>query len=290
MTITAALVKELRDRTNSPMMDCKRALQEANGDIEQAIENMRKSGAIKAAKKEGRITAEGVVLCASSPDKKTVVIIELNCETDFVARSDDFKTFAQDLVNVALAAKVADLPTLLITKMGDHTVEEVRQALIAKLGENVNIRRIELLSSEGNVSAYRHGDRIAVIVSFEGDDQLGKDLAMHIAASNPQVVAPTDVSEDMINKEKEIYMAQAAESGKPKEIIEKMVAGRISKFLNEVSLLGQPFVKDVDISIETLLKQQNGKVYQFVRFEVGEGIEKKVDNFVEEVLAQARGE
>lgn len=290
MTITAALVKELRELTNAPMMDCKKALTETDGSINDAIEWLKKKGAIKAAKQAGRIATEGVILVSISTDKKAAVIVELNCETDFVARGEQFKAFGQALVQLALETGAADLPALLAARLGSQTVEETRQALMTKIGENVNIRRVERIISEHNVAAYTHGDRIGVILSFEGDDQLGKDLAMHIAASHPQVIAPENVSEDMINKEKEIYMAQALESGKPRDIIEKMVMGRISKFLNEISLQGQPFVKDPDITVGQLLKQRNANVYSFIRFEVGEGLEKKVDNFVEEVLAQARGE
>lgn len=289
MAVTAEQVKQLRDRTNAPMMECKKFLQMTDGDIELAIEKMRESGATKAAKKEGRITAEGMVRVAVSADKKMGVIVEINSETDFVSRSEDFKQFADQVVKVALAAKTKDLPALLAAKYGDDTVEVARQNLIAKLGENINIRRVTLLESTGAVAAYSHGERIGVLVSYQGDEQLGKDLAMHIAASNPQVVNPEDVSQELIEKEKKIYLVQAAESGKPQDIIDKMVAGRINKFLAEVSLAGQPFVKDPDITVGKLLTKSNGKVNSFTRYEVGEGIEKKVDNFAEEVMAQVRG-
>lgn len=290
MAITAALVKELRERTNAPMMDCKRYLQKTDGDIEKAIEEMRKSGAAKAAKKEGRITAEGIIIVLTSDDRKAGVIIELNSETDFVSRSEDFNNFANGIAKIALDNKISDVETLLSTNMGDATVEETRQTLIAKLGENLNIRRVLLINSEHAVAGYTHGARIGVLVSLQGSEQLGRDLAMHIAASNPQVVSPEQVAEDVIAKEKEIFMAQAAESGKPPEIVEKMVSGRIAKFLNEVSLHGQPFVKDPDTSVGKLLKSNNAEVLNFIRFEVGEGIEKKVGNFAEEVMAQVRGE
>jgi len=290
MAITAALVKKLRELTDAPMMECKKFLEKTEGDIEKAIEEMRKSGAAKAAKKEGRITAEGIILVAISEDSKTGIIIEVNSETDFVAKSDDFKTFCTELLTVALKNKTATLDALLKAPMQDATVEAARQSLIAKIGENINIRRVELIESEHEVAHYKHGDRIGVLVNFKGAEQLGKDLAMHIAASKPEVVTPEQVSEEMINKEKEIFMSQAAESGKPQEIIEKMVTGRINKFLNEISLHGQPFVKDPDMTVGKLLKDNNAEVYNFVRYEVGEGIEKKADNFVEEVIAQARGE
>lgn len=290
MAITAALVKELRERTNAPMMDCKRYLQKTDGDIEKAIEEMRKSGAAKAAKKEGRITAEGMIVVLTSEDKKAGVMIELNSETDFVSRSEDFNNFANGIAKIALDNSISDVDTLLAAKMGESTVEETRQTLIAKLGENLNVRRVLLITSEHAVAAYTHGARIGVLVNLQGSEQLGRDLAMHIAASNPQVIAPEHVAEDLIAKEKEIFMAQAAESGKPQAIIEKMVSGRIAKFLNEVSLHGQPFVKDPDTSVGKLLKNNNAEVISFVRFEVGEGIEKKVDNFAEEVMAQVRGE
>jgi len=290
MAITAALVKELRERTDAPMMECKKFLEKTNGDIDKAIEEMRKAGSAKAAKKEGRITAEGIIIVLTSSDKKTGVIIELNSETDFVARSEDFRKFADDLAEVALTNRIADIDSLLAAKMNGSTVEEIRQSLIAKLGENIKVRRVELIVSDHEISSYKHGDRIGVLVNFQGDEQLGKDLAMHIAASNPQVVAPEHVPEEMIAKEKEIFLAQAAESGKPQEIIEKMVAGRISKFLNEVSLHGQPFVKDPDVTIVKLLKSKNAEVIEFIRFEVGEGIEKKVENFADEVMSQVRGD
>ena len=290
MAITAAIVKELRERTDAPMMECKKYLIETNGDVEKAIELMRKSGAAKAAKKEGRITAEGIILVATSEDKKVGVVIEINSETDFVARSDHFKQFASNILAIALANRTSSVEALLAVATENGTVDELRQALIAKIGENINIRRVELIESEYEVAHYSHGDRIGVLVNFKGAENLGKDIAMHIAASNPQVVAPEQVSEDVINKEKEIYISQAAESGKPQDIIEKMVVGRINKFLNEISLEGQPFVKDPDTTVGKWLKTNNAEVFAFSRFEVGEGIEKKEDNFVDEVLAQARGE
>lgn len=290
MAITAALVKELRERTNAPMMDCKKALQENDGDIEKAIDYMREKGAIKAAKKGGRITAEGIIVVLTSDDKKIGVIIELNSETDFVSRNEDFKKFANDIAKIALDNRLSTIEALQAAKMGGSTVEETRQALIAKLGENINIRRVSLIETEHEVASYSHGDRIGVLVSVKGEEQLGKDLAMHIAASNPQVIAPEHVSEDLIAKEKEIFMAQAAESGKPQDIIEKMVAGRIAKFLNEISLHGQPFVKDPDMTVAKLLKNNKAEVVTFIRFEVGEGIEKKTENFADEVMAQVRGE
>ncbi len=292
MGITAALVKELRERTGSGMMECKKTLVETNGDIEAAIELMRKSGMAKADKKAGRIAAEGCVIMKSTDDGKKSVIIEVNCETDFVTKSEDFINFTTQLSEQALANNPADLDALLAMPLGDLTVDKARQALIAKIGENVNVRRYEAVSTEnGVVGQYLHGERIGVLVSLEdgGDAALAKDIAMHIAATNPAAISADDVPAEMIEKEKEIFSAQAAESGKPAEIIEKMITGRIRKYLAEITLLGQAFVKNPDQTIEKLLKESNANVTSFVRFEVGEGIEKKEDNFAEEVMAQAKG-
>jgi elongation factor Ts len=288
MQITASLVKELRERTGAGMMDCKKALQEADGDIEVAIEEMRKSGAANAAKKAGRIAAEGII--SIKQDGKNVTIAEINCETDFVAKDESFLKFADGVINAISSEGPADVDTLKALNIGDQTVEEVNQQLIAKIGEKITVRRFEKLSSEGQFGCYLHGERIGVVVELEGGDEaLAKDLAMHIAASKPVCISEKEVSQDILDKEKEIFVAQAEESGKPAEIIEKMVSGRIKKFLKEITLLGQPFVKDPDQTVDQLLKLANASVTSFIRFEVGEGIEKKVDNFAEEVMSQAKG-
>jgi elongation factor Ts len=285
--ITAALVKELRERTGVAMMECKKALVAADGDIEKAIEEMRKSGMAKAAKKAGRTAAEGAIIIADGDNK--AVILEVNSETDFVARDENFINFCQQVVNVAIANEINDVETLLAANTDGVTVEEARQTLISKIGENINVRRIVLVKSSDNIGSYRHGDKIGVVVVLSGGDaELARDIAMHIAATKPEVINPEDVSEESINHEKEIFSAQALESGKPVDIVEKMVAGRIKKFLNEISLTGQPFVKNPEQTVGALLKEKSAKVENFVRFEVGEGIEKEADNFVEEVMAQAR--
>lgn len=288
MQITAALVKELRERTGAGMMECKKALTENNGDIEAAIEAMRISGQAKAAKKAGRVAAEGLISVAQ--DGNRAAMVEINSETDFVAKGDDFKDFCNAVAQTALSHQTADLDALLNASLDSgKTVEEGRKDLIAKIGENIGVRRV-ILAEAPNLGVYLHGTRIGVLVELEGGDvDLAKDIAMHIAASRPVCVAADDVPAELLEKEKEIFSAQAAESGKPPEIIEKMVQGRIGKYLKEVTLLGQPFVKDPEQSIEKLLKTANAKALGFTRFEVGEGIEKKVDNFVEEVMQQASG-
>jgi elongation factor Ts len=288
MQITASLVKELRERTGAGMMDCKKALNEADGDIEVAIEEMRKSGAANAAKKAGRIAAEGIISVKQSD--KSAIILEINCETDFVAKDENFLNFANSVIEAIDTHGPADVETLMGLSAGEQTIEEANQQLIAKIGEKITIRRFEKITSEGQIGNYLHGNRIGVIVEIEGGDEaLAKDLAMHIAASKPVCVSEGEVSQDILNKEKEIFSAQAEESGKPAEIIEKMVTGRIKKFLKEITLLGQPYVKDPDQTVENLLKSANASVLSFRRYEVGEGIEKKVDNFAEEVMSQAKG-
>ncbi len=293
MTITAEQVRELRERTGAGMMECKKALVAAGGSIDAAIDAMRKSGTAKADKKAGRVAAEGAVIAKTSHDHHTGVIVEINCETDFVGRDDNFKHFAERVAEVALASKLSDVAVLSAQPIEPNsatTIEQARAALIAKVGENVQIRRVELFTTDGKLVSYIHGGRIGVMVQLTGGDiQLGRDLAMHIAANNPLVVSSDKVPAELVNKEKEIFSAQAATSGKPPAIIEKMVEGRIKKFLDEVSLLGQPFVKNPDISVAQLLKQNNAQVQHFVRFAVGEGIEKQTENFAEAVMAQVRG-
>jgi len=291
MEITAALVKELRERTSAGMMECKKALQETNGDIDAAAEYMRKTGLAKADKKSGRIAAEGLIGIAQSADGKAAAIVEVNSETDFVAKGDDFKNFVQTLADLALAKKASDIDSFKELKMADgNTVSDNVKAMIAKIGENINVRRISYVQSNGRVSFYLHGSKIGVLVSLDGgSDEVGKDVAMHIAASKPVCVSADEVPAQLIEKEREIYTAQAAESGKPADIVEKMVNGRISKFLKEITLLGQPFVKDTDKTIEKLLKDASASVASFIRLEVGEGIEKKTENFADEVMAQVKG-
>ncbi len=291
MEITAALVKELRERTGSGMMECKKALVETHGDIEAAIEAMRKSGLAKADKKAGRIAAEGVILIESGTNGKQAAMVEINCETDFVSKSDDFKDFAAAVVQRVLGDRPEDAEALLALplKKGADGINSARQALVMKLGENINVRRF--VRYEGDVvGSYLHSGRIGVLVELRGGDMaLAKDIAMHVAASRPVSVSSADVAPELIAKEREIFAAQAAESGKPAAIIEKMVEGRIKKFLAEVTLLGQPFVKNPDISVEQRLKESGAQVLRFQRFEVGEGIEKKSENFADEVMAQVRG-
>jgi len=292
MAITAATVKELRERTGAGMMDCKKALQETDGDIEKAIEDMRKSGMAKAAKKAGRVAAEGLLVIKQDADSVQVVIAEINAETDFVTKDDNFKGFCDQVADCILANQPADIDSLMACNIGEQTVEEARQQLVAKIGENTSVRRFSLVdSAQGTLGSYLHGVRIGVIVELEGGDEaLAKDIAMHIAASNPICIAEADVPKDLLDKEKEILIAQAEESGKPPEIIEKMIGGRINKFLKEITLLGQSFVKDPDQTVAKLLESGSASVKSFIRYEVGEGIEKRNDNFAEEVMAQAKGE
>lgn len=293
MAITASLVKELRERTGAPMMKCKKFLEEAGGDIEKAIEKMREADPKQAAKKAGRITAEGIVITNVSDDGKSGTILEVNCETDFVTRNEDFLNFANEVAQRALAVKANDVAMLgeqALVEGQAASIEQARQDLVAKIGENINLRRVAYIESDDIVANYVHGSRIGVIVGLKGaSSQLGKDIAMHIAASNPVVVSPDQVPADLVNKEKEIYSAQAKESGKPQEIIEKMIQGRLNKFLDEVSLEGQPFVKDPDSKVGKLLKDAGASVTGFIRYEVGEGIEKKQEDFAAEVMAQVRG-
>jgi elongation factor Ts len=293
-TITASMVNELRQRTGSGMMDCKKALVEANGDIEQAVENMRKAGQAQADKKASKVTAEGMVAIESSEDNKHAVMVEVNCQTDFVAIGDDFKKFVKDITKVALQSN-STTPEQLLEASYDqsHTVDQARRNLVAKIGENINIRRLVNIKAENPkciVGAYLHGSKIGVVVELEGGvPQLAKDLAMHIAASSPMVVNPSDVPQEFVAKEKEIFTAQASQSGKPAEIIEKMISGRINKMLDEVSLTGQPYVKDPNTTVGKLLKAENAKVSRFTRYSVGEGIEKEVVDFATEVMAQVKG-
>jgi len=289
--ITAAQVKELRERTGAGMMECKKALNATGGDVQLAIEELRKSGRAKADKKAGRIAAEGIVIVRASNDAKYAVMIEVNSETDFVARDENFLAFANGVADAALQAKVGNIDALSSLKISGMDIEDARKALIAKVGENINVRRIAATHpAAATVGTYLHGNRIGVVVELDVDNkELAKDIAMHIAASKPLVISADEVSADLVAKEKEIYMAQAASSGKPQDIIEKMVAGRLKKYLDEISLLGQPFVKDPETLIANLLAKHRAKVIAFTRFEVGEGIEKESEDFVEAVMAQVHG-
>ena len=284
MAVTAALVKELRERTGAGMLDCKKALVETDGDIELAIENMRKSGQAKAAKKAGRIAAEGVILTKISGNVATMM--EVNCETDFVARDEGFLAFGKKLVDVASANNINDMETLNAAELDGETVQAVRDTLVAKIGENISPRRV--INVEGdNLGAYVHGGRIGVIAILNGgDEELAKDVAMHVAAASPQFVKPEDVPAEVVAKEKEIQIDIAVQSGKPADIAEKMVTGRMKKFTGEISLTGQAFVKDPSQTVGQLLASKNAYVINFVRFEVGEGIEKKEEDFAAEVAAQ----
>ncbi|HKK03355.1 MAG TPA: translation elongation factor Ts [Gammaproteobacteria bacterium] len=290
MSISASMVKELRERTGAGMMECKKALVETGGDIEAAVEHMRKQGLAKADKKAGRIAAEGLVVVSGTPDGKRAAIVEVNCETDFVSGGDDFQAFAKQVGELVLETRPADLDALLATPVEGATVEETRRALVAKIGENIGVRRYAVLESDGVVGSYVHGTRIGVLVALEGGDEgLARDLAMHIAASRPQYVDESGVPEAFLAKEREILVEQAAGEGKPAEIVAKMVEGRLRKQLAEITLVGQPFIKDPDTRVGKLLSDNGATVQAFVRYEVGEGIEKKEDNFVEEVMSQVRG-
>ena len=291
MTITAALVKELRERTGAGMMDCKKALVETNADLEAAIDLMRASGAAKAAKKAGRVASEGLVNVAISDDNKNAVILEVNSETDFVTKGQPFIDFVNALGRLALKNKPESAETFLTqTLESGETVDEAREGIIAKIGENISVRRLQIVNAENGVlGAYKHGDRIAVLAVLSGKNSgLAKDIAMHIAASKPECISEEHLSNEFLEREKAIFIEQAKDSGKPDNIIEKMIVGRMKKFVNEVTLYGQAFIKDPDTSVGKLVKSHNAEVKFFVRFEVGEGIEKKEDNFVEEVMAQAQ--
>ncbi|NOY66165.1 MAG: elongation factor Ts [Gammaproteobacteria bacterium] len=291
MAITAALVKELRDRTGAGMMECKKALVETDGDVEGAIEAMRKSGLAKADKKSGRVAAEGIISVNVSDDNKQAVMVEINSETDFVSKGDDFKGFVDTVMQTAVAESPDSIEALLAAKTEDGlSVEDTCKALVAKIGEKIQVRRLAKISGDNLVASYLHGDRIGVLVELKGGDTaLGRDVAMHIAASKPLFVKNDDVEQSVLEKEKDIFVAQAKDSGKPDNIIEKMVEGRLRKYLAEITLMGQPFVKDPDQTVEKLLAGNKAEVVSFVRLEVGEGIEKKTENFADEVMAQVKG-
>jgi len=292
MAITAALVKELRERTGAGMMDCKKALTETDGDMEAAIDLMRTSGAAKAAKKAGRVAAEGLVKVNISDDNKTATILEVNSETDFVTKGDAFIDFVDTLGALALKTTPSNIEEFLTQTLDNgDSLEKAREDIVAKVGENVAIRRVQTVTVDnGSIGAYKHGERIAVLTVLEGGDEtLAKDIAMHIAATKPECITEDELSADLLEREKAIFVEQAKESGKPDNIIEKMIVGRMKKFVNEVTLYGQAFVKDPDTTVGNLAKSNNAEVKSFVRFEVGEGIEKKEENFADEVMAQIQG-
>jgi elongation factor Ts len=287
MNVTAESVKQLRERTGAGMMECKKALVETRGDLDAAAELMRKSGLAKADKKATRIAAEGTV--AIERAGLEAVLVEVNCETDFVARSDEFQEFARDVASIALQHKPASLEALMAQKQGRGSLEERRRALIAKLGENISVRRFDRVSAPTALGTYLHSGRIGALVALRGgDEELARDLAMHVAATNPAYIDAARVPPDALDKERGILTEQTRGEKKPADIIAKMVEGRLRKYLAEITLLGQPFVKDPDTTVEKLLKKSAATVVQFTRYEVGAGIEKKQDDFVGEVMAQVK--
>ena len=290
MAVTASMVKELRERTGAGMMECKKALVETNGDMEAAAENMRKVGLAKADKKASRVAAEGKVALASNDSNTKAVMVEVNSETDFAAKDASFLAYVETVANQALAMDTADVEALMAADMDGSNLELERQALIAKIGENIQVRRISRMTTDGNIGAYVHGGRIGVLVELEGGNaEVAHDVAMHIAALNPAFIDVDDVPADILEKEKRFLISQAEDSGKPADIIEKMVAGRMRKHLSTITLLGQDFVKDGDITVGKLLKQNDASVKSFTRLAVGEGIEKKQENFADEVMQQVKG-
>ena len=288
MVITAGLVKELRERTGAGMMDCKKALVEVDGDLEQAADLLRKAGQAKADKKASRVAAEGLVLLKQDTENGHHVVLEINSETDFVAKDENFTRYAETVAEAALSGRPADVQELMALDVDGESLETLRLEIVAKLGENISVRRFSLVASDRLVGAYSHMGRIGVLVEVDGGTaELAKDLAMQVAATSPRYVSADEVPEGELAKEREILTAQAAQEGKPEEIVQKMVEGRLRKHLDEVTLAGQPFVKDPDKRVRDLLAEAEATVVGFLRFEVGEGIEKKADDFVQEVMAQA---
>jgi len=282
------MVKELRERTGAGMMECKKALVETDGDLAAAVEQLRKSGQAKADKKAGRVAADGRIVIAAGDD--AVAVVEVNSETDFVAKDENFSAFAEKVAALVLAERPSGLEELMAAELDGQSVEEARKALIAKVGENIGVRRFEVVPADGNTGIYSHGARIGSVVVLDGGAaELARDLAMHVAASNPACISEDDVDPEQLASERPILTEQAQDSGKPAEIIEKMVEGRLRKWLSEITLVGQPFVKDPDITVGKLLDKAGASVKRFVRYEVGEGIEKKEENFAEEVMAQIQG-
>jgi len=291
MSISADTVKQLRERTGAGMMECKKALVETGGDLDAAAELMRKQGLAKADKKATRIAAEGVIAVERAADGLAAAMVEVNCETDFVAREQDFRAFSKAVAGRVVTERPQTLDALLQAKLdGSESIEERRRALVAKIGENIGVRRFALLATPQHLGAYTHGTRIGALVAVKGGDaQLAHDLAMHVAASNPRYLSQREVPAEVVAKEREILTEQAQGEGKPPEIVAKMVEGRLRKSLGEITLLGQPFVKDPDTTVEKLLKGAGAQVVAFERFEVGAGIEKKQEDFVAEVMAQVKG-
>ena len=288
MSVTPEAVRQLRERTGAGVMECKKALVETSGELDAAAEYLRKQGLAKADKKAARIAAEGVIVIERSADGRAAAMAEINCETDFVAREQDFRNFAVDVVRLTLAGRLIDLPALLNAELAaGESVDVRRRALVAKIGEHISVRRCVVLESDGPLGAYVHGTRIGALVALSGGTAaLAHELAMHVAASNPRYVSAADVPAEVIAKEREILAEQARGEGKPPEIVAKMIEGRLRKSLNEIALLGQPFIRDPDQSVEQLLKSAGARVIGFERFEVGAGIEKKQEDFVAEVMAQ----
>jgi len=295
MAVTAEAVKALRERTGAGMMECKKALVETGGDLDAAAEIMRKSGLAKADKKADRIAAEGVIAIERSADGRSAALVEINSETDFVAREKDFQAFAGSVAKAALDSQPASLEALLAARLASgQTVDEARRGLIARIGENIGVRRFELIRSDNRLGTYLHGTKIGTVVALDGGDEtLARDLAMHVAAINPQFISADDVPAEQVGREREIFIAQTAADpkaqGKPAEIIGKMVEGKVRKYLGEIALHGQPFVRDDKVVVGDLLKSRKASVKRFIRYEVGAGIEKKQENFADEVMAQVRG-
>ena len=287
--ITAAMVKELREKTDAPMMECKKALTEAAGDMARAEEILRVKLGSKASKAASRVTAEGLIGLYISPDAKQGAVVEINCETDFVAKNDDFVAFVANIAKLVATSSISDVGALSGAAFGGGTVDSVRTALVGKIGENISIRRFQRYSTANKLASYVHSGRIGVLVDFAGPDEVGKDLAMHIAATKPRAVDETGVPEADKEAERSVARQKAAESGKPAEIVEKMVAGSVQKFLKEVALLSQPFVKNDKQSVTQMLKEKNASIAGFSLFVVGEGIEKKTSDFAAEVAAAAAG-
>lgn len=290
MSVNTKDIAKLRQMTNVGLLECKKALEKSGGDIEKAIEEMRITGLAKAVSKSDRSATEGLIVVAISNDAKQAAIVEINCETDFVAGNEVFIAYANDIAEAALSAKIDDVEALLKEKTeGDHTFEERRQQLVLKLGENIQLRRIEFIQSEGKICFYQHGRKIGVVVAIGNDNEaVGKDIAMHVAAAQPKAVAVADLSPELVNKEKAVFEAQVKDLDKPKDMIEKILDGKVKKSLNEICLLGQSFIKDPSMSVEQYLKSNATEVSHFIRFEVGEGMEKKVENFAEEVRKQVK--
>jgi len=290
MAVTASMVKELRERTGAGMMECKKALVETNGDLEAAADHLRKTGLAQADKKASRIAAEGTIVLASNEDKTETAMVEINCETDFVAKDANFQAFAKAVAENALSLGSDDVESLMASELNGTSLELARQALVSKIGENVQVRRISRISGNGNIGAYVHGGRIGALVNMEGgNEELAHDIAMHVAALNPEFIDVDDVPADVLEKEKQFLISQAADSGKPADIIEKMVSGRMRKHLSSITLLGQDFVKDGDVTVAKLLQQNDASIKEITRLAVGEGIEKKQENFADEVMQQVKG-